>query len=183
MVLNLITELGDYLKANIPFFDNYEVNGIKLNNTGQVIRFTDNTEKKYIGITDCEGNYFYIRFNPNITFKEPNRRITSCQKAYLATAQCRIVALSFSNQISSDKFSDEIIRKMRAFTSADKIARPTIFLKKQNFNYIDVLTEEATGAISSGLEFTGIYIDFDLTWQQDDNNCPVECNFEIEREC
>jgi hypothetical protein len=182
MVLNLIQEIGDYLKANIPFFDNYEVNGIKLNNTGQVIRFTDSTEKKYIGLTDCEGNYFYIRFNPNITFKEPERRVTSCQKAYLATAQCRIVALSFNGEVSSDKLSDQIIRNLRAFSSVNLLARPSILLKKQNFNYIDVLTEEAAGAISTGLEFTGIYIDFDLTWQQDDNNCEP-CAIDIVREC
>lgn len=182
MVLTLIQELGDYLKANIPFFDNYGVNGIKLNNTGQVIQFTDNTEKKYIGITDCEGNYFYIRFNPKIAFKEPDRRLTSCQKNYLATAQCRIVALSFTNEVSSDKLSDQIIRTIRAFSSTNKLARPSILLKQQNFNYIDVLTEEATGAISSGMEFTGIYIDFDLTWQQDEN-CVEPCDLDIVREC
>lgn len=184
MVLTLIQEIGDYLKANIPFFDNYEVNGIRLNNSGQVIKFTDNNEKKYIGLTDCEGDYFYIRFNPNITFKEPNRRITSCQGAFLATAQCRIVALSFKNEVSADKLCDQIIRNLKNFQSTNVIARPQIILKKQNFHYVDVLTEEASGAIETGLEFTGIYIDFDLTWQQDDNNCePCDINRQEEEIC
>lgn len=181
MITALLNELGDYVKAQIPYFDNFGVNGIKLP-SGQVIQFSDNQEKKYIGINDCEGNYFYIRFDPNITFREPNRRITSCQKAFEATAKCRLVALSFKNDVSSDKLSDQIIRALKSFNSINVIAKPSILLKKQNFNYIDVLTEEATGALQSGLEFTGIYIDFEFNWKQDDNNCEP-CKIEIEREC
>lgn len=181
MVLNLIKEIGDYLKVNIAFFDNYSVNGIQLKD-GRVIQFTDNTEKKYIGISDCEGNYFYIRFDPNIAFQEPGRKLTSCAPSFIAIAKCRLVALSFTGEVSSDKLCDSLIRNLRNFKSINLIAKPKINLKKQNFNYIDVLTEEAQQAITSGTEFSGMYIDFELSWFQDDNNCEP-CELDIEREC
>jgi hypothetical protein len=181
MVLDLIKEIGDYIKAENPFFDNYAINGVKTSD-GRVIQFTDNRDKKYIGITDCEGNYFYIRFDPNITFSEPARRLTSCQKTFNATAKCRIVALSFSNVVSSDKLTDRLIRGLKEFKSTNVMARPQIVLTKQNFHYIDVFKEEVRERISEGMEFTGVYIDFDLIWGQDDAIC-LPCELDIEREC
>lgn len=181
MVLDLIEEIGSYIKVQNPFFDNYAINGIKTAD-GRVVQFSDNTDKKYIGIQDCEGNYFYIRFNPNIAFQDTARRISSCTPPFEATANCRLVALSFSNVASSDKLTDMLIRGLKSFSSVNKIARPKIKLKKQNFNYIDVLSEEVTQAIDSGMEFTGIYIDFDLIWNQDSNNCEP-CEIDIKHEC
>ena len=181
MVLELLEEIGDYIKAANPFFDNFAVNGIKLSD-GRVVQFSDNPEKKYIGISDCEGNYFYLRFNPKITFQEKERRISSCSPPFQGVADCRIVALSFSNIVSSDKLTDKLIRDLKTFTSINKIARPVIKLTAQNFNYIDVFKEEVKEAINSGMEFTGVYIDFKLIWNQDSNNCEP-CDLDIVREC
>lgn len=181
MVLNLIQEIGDYIKNQIPFFDNYGVNAIKTADN-RIINFTDNQEKKQIGIDDCYGNYFYIRFDPNITFAEPQRRFSSCEAKFQATAKCRIVALSFTNVVSSDKLTDMLIRNLKSFSSTNVFARPKIILRKQNFNYSDVFNEEAAQRLTSGVEFTAIYIDFDILYYQDSNNCEP-CNIDIEKEC
>lgn len=181
MVIDLINEIGAFVKSENPFFDNYGVNAIKTADN-RIIQFTDNHEKKYIGIDDCYGNYFYIRFDPNITFTEPQRRISSCEGKFLATAKCRLVALSFTNVVSSDKLTDALIRSLKQFASANVFARPRIILRKQNFNYSDVFNEEAAQRLTTGVEFTAIYIDFDLVFYQDSNNCEP-CNIDIVREC
>lgn len=181
MVLDLIEEIGAFVKSENPFFDNYGVNAIKTADE-RIIQFSDNSDKKQIGIDDCYGNYFYIRFDPNITFSEPQRRFSSCEAKFQAIAKCRIVALSFTNLVSSDKLTDAIIRSLKKYSSINLFARPKIVLRKQNFNYSDVFNEEAAQRLTSGFEFTAIYIDFDLVYFQDSNNCEP-CNIDKEFEC
>ena len=68
--------IGEYIKDNNPYLNSFTVNGIQLP-SGEVIKFTDNTEKSYIGVADNVGTHGYIRYNPQITHNQNERRLSS----------------------------------------------------------------------------------------------------------
>lgn len=176
MVLELTKLIGDYIAVENGVFDNYGVNAIKTGD-GRVINFTNIKEKQYLGIDDTKGNYFYILINPTITIGEPERQISSCYKAHEATAKCRLVAMSFDGTLTGDWLSNRIIRNLQdvVFTG---VTRAKVNIKATNFNYVDVLKEEVRESIDSGTEFVGMYVDFDLVYQQNTNSCDA-CRNEL----
>jgi len=176
MVLELVQKIGDYVITENSFFDNYGVNAIK-SADGRVISFNDKNEKQYLGIDDTKGNYFYILVNPLIGLEEPNRRISSNYVAHIATAKCRLVAVSFTGKLEGDWLADRLIRNFQdiVFTGNSKAK---INLKQTNYNYVDVLKEEVREQIDSGTNFTGVYLDFELSWTQSTNSC-IDCKNEL----
>lgn len=163
MAIELIQEIGDQIKSKNSFFDTYGVNGIQLP-SGQVIKFSDNKEKKYIGIDDCSGNTFYIRFNPSISYTANERIFTSCQSPFNALVSCRLVAFSFdnNNRISSDKLMKKLIHDLKNISWND-ITKPQIIIKKSNLSYYENFTEETKQVIVEQ-EFVCISIDFDIKY-------------------
>lgn len=181
MALELIQQIGDQIKAANDFFATFNVNAIQLP-SGQVIKFTDNKEKKYIGIEDCSGNTFYIRFNPAVTYTANERRLSSCQDSFNALVACRLVAFSFDNnkRIDSNKLLNKLLHDLKNI-SFNTISKPQIIITKSNLSYYENFTEETKQQVIAQ-EFTCISIDFNIKYFMAQSTCEP-CDVYFEPEC
>jgi hypothetical protein len=166
MASTLLDYIGEFIKNNNAFLDSFRVNGVQLPN-GEVVEFTDGTEKRFIGISDNFGTAGYIRYNPQINYQQNSRRISSARSgAYIKN--CRLVAFSWNPEIGSETLMGKMVNDLKSipFTTAKR--KPTVTIRRSNHNYIDIFTEESLKEMkdSGGSQFTCISIDFDLTYYE-----------------
>lgn len=182
MALEVLKYIGENIKEQNKFFDTFGVNGIQLPG-GEVIKFTENKEKQFIGISDLEGTAFYIRFKPAINYTSNERKLTSCETTQAALLNCRLVAFSFNqNQpLDPEKVLNKLLYDLKRMHFGDFQSKPQIQIKKSNLSYLENFTEETKQALATR-EFMCISIDFDLKYFVNLSNCECEDVFFVQ-EC
>lgn len=176
MVLALLRILGDWVKAENPYFDTHAVNAIKLPN-GTVINFTNNQEKQFLGISDCEGSSFYLRFDPVIEYEENPRKMSSCDPSFIGVAKCKLVAWSFDGRQPLD--SDKVIKKLVNDLQTYPFGRTKVLIKKSNHSFRDVFKEETLKEPPT--EFMCVSVDFNLRYYTE--NVCEDCDVFYIPEC
>lgn len=176
MASDILDRIGDYIKDNNPYFNSFRVNGIQLP-TGEVIEFTDGKEKRFIGIADNFGTSGYIRSNPKITVPTSGRRISSATNHAGYLKQCRLVAYSWSDQITSEALMTKLVTDIKAINfTGNNMRVPVITIKNTNHNYLDLIKEEFLKEPKEvgGYGFVCISVDFDLQyWSEECSICEI----------
>lgn len=167
---SIVDYIAEYLKLRNPVFDFFGVNGIQLP-AGEIIEFRDGLEKKFIGIGDNFGTAAYIRFNPQITHNQTDRRLSSSRSgSYLKT--CRLVAYTFKNEFTSEEMMQKLVTDLKAVPFIGYQRRPQIIIRKSSHSYYDICKEELKK--NPVTEFVCISVDFDLRYFED--TCS-DCDF------
>jgi hypothetical protein len=179
MALEFIKVIGEQIKEANKFFDTFGVNAIQLP-SGQVIKFTVEKEKQYIGIADCTGNTFYIRFAPQINYGTNDRKLRSCENNQSAVVNCKLVAFSFEERkkLDTEKVHDKLLHDLKKINWMDFKNTPQITIRKSNFNYLDNFSAETKQTVAAQ-EFMCISIDFDLKYLVNLASCDCTDNFYI----
>lgn len=178
-MISLLEYIGNTINERNPHFNKFDVNGVQLP-TGEIIKFTDNKEKQFIGVSDNFGEAFYIRFTPQINFQTSERRIASTQTTLSAIKQCRLIAYSWKSDTNSETLMTKILTDLKGISFINYVStqQPQIIIKRSNHNYIENITEEfkKEAKDSGGFGFVCISIDFDLKYY------PSECGDCFEEE-
>lgn len=165
MSLQILTAIGDALNTLNPgVFDTHHVNGIKLAD-GRVIKFDDNKEKEYIGISDHVGTSFYIRSDASVQVLGGGRKISSFSRPSQENKTCRLVAFSFTDIHESEALCNKIktdLSRIQFNTISGN--RPVITVKKSNSHYIDNFLEECQKQFRGGEAFLCVSVDFDVKY-------------------
>lgn len=183
MALKIIKYIGQTIKNNNSYFDNFFVNGVQLPG-GEVIEFTEQKEKEFIGIGDNFGTAFYIRFNPAISYNT-ERKISSRKSSDSANKQCWLVAYSWDQSIKAEWLMNKLETDVRriTFSNYNYSRKPVITIKKSNHNYLDIVKEELKKDLKDvPQEFICVSIHFDLRyWPAECSECfteTVSCNYD-----
>lgn len=173
-MVSLLEYIGNTINNLNTGFNSYKSNGVQLP-SGEVIEFTDQKEKQFIGIGDCYGEAFYIRSNPQITYLS-EKRLTSTQTTSSAVKVCRLVAYSWKEK-NSESMMNKLTTDLKAirFNNFPRNTRPQITIKRSNHNYMDNVKEELKKELKDvPAEFVCVSIDFELKYY------PAVCECEEE---
>jgi hypothetical protein len=159
-MIEQLENIKTYLLAKYTSFDEGYANVSKPNQTDIII---DSDLQKYAGITDNNGNYFYIRSLKKTNYKPIGRG--SNVAYYEAATQCRIVVVHH-------KASEDDIKQ---------ILLNTIHAKRHHIDSIDTdstrVFKEETGQNLEKKTYTIVSCDFTVTDAVSAKNCTLNpCN-------
>lgn len=175
MASDILDRIGTYIKDNNTYFNSFTVNGTQLPD-GRVIQFTDGKEKRFIGISDNFGTAGYIRSNPRITVPTSARRISSGVNHSGYLKQCRLVAYSWNDELTSEALMTKLVTDIRNINFTGNTRVPVITIKNTNHNYLDIIKDEFLKEPKEvgGFGFVCVAIDFDLQyWSEECSICEI----------
>lgn len=163
---SIVEYIKDYLVLKNPVLDKFFINGIQ-KPSGEIIEFSDNNEKRFIGIGDDFGTAAYIRFDPKINHNTPDRRLSSSRSGTY-NKRCRLVAYTFKSEFDSEDFCQKIVTDLKQTPFLGFKQRPQITIRQSNHAYQDIIVDELRKQPEQiGAGFRCIAIDFDLRYYAD----------------
>lgn len=155
-----LTALKTYLLTKYDFFDKGYANVGKPNQSDIIL---DEDQQQYAGITDTDGNYFYLRATGSQSYDPVKRGARIAY--YHVTTQCRAVA------VHSVANTDELIQAL-----VEAISAKGHIVRKSEFDKTKVFREE-TGQNLKYNDLTLIYVDFEVNELVSAKNCTLNpCN-------
>lgn len=175
--LDILTEIRDLLLENISAFDEGFAYARLDPNLGLTV--TQGNEAHYVGITDVEGDYFYIRVPHSVNGTYINA-ITSiagkskqdCSVAIAQKCPCALVAVM--KDADEFKLSDAVVNELLKTKVIDVKAVwiDPVAIVEQEFKGLDA---EAINAVKARIDNrTIIRVDFDITRNFETHNCTYQ---------
>lgn len=180
--LDILIEIRDLMLENIPAFDEGFAYARLDPNIGLTV--TQGNEARYIGITDVEGNYFYIRVPHSINGQYANaitsvaaRSKQDCSVAIAQKCPCALVAVM--KDANEFKLSDAIVNELlkTKVIEIKAVWIDPVAIVEHEFKGLDT---EAVNAVKARIgDQTIVRIDFDITRNFETHNC----NYQICKPC
>lgn len=180
--LDILTEIRDLLVGSITAFDEGFPYARLDPNLGLVV--TQGNEAHYVGITDVEGDYFYIRVPHTVTGSYTNA-ITSvaakskqdCSVAIAQKCPCALVAVM--KEADEFRLSDALVNELlkTKVIEVKAVWIDPVAIVEQEFKGLDAAAMNAVKARIG--DRTMVRVDFDITRNFETHNC----NYQICRPC
>lgn len=155
-----LTALKTYLLAQYDYFDKGHANVSKPNQTDIIL---DEDGQNYAGITDTDGNYFYLRSTGAQSYDAIRRGARVAY--YNVTTQCRAVCVHKSAS------TDDLIQSL-----VQGISAKGHVVTKAEADKTKVFREE-TGQNLRWNHLTLVYVDFEISEIVSAKNCELNpCN-------
>jgi hypothetical protein len=173
----IVKGIGEQVKANNSYFQNFAVNAIQMPN-GQIVVNPYGDEPEVSGIDDCQGIAFYIRIEPKATVRRDAKKFSSCDYNYRATQKCHLVAFAFEHpkEIDSEKWVDTLAFSLLNLNRNVLPANPVILVTEKNASHIDAFTEETKKKFNVVKKFNCVKVSFDLEYDVSVEDCKDLCN-------
>ena len=175
--LDILTEIKDLLLSNIPAFDKGFAYARLDTNKGLTV--TQGKEAQYVGITDVEGDYFYIRI-PYVANGSYNNVITStaakskqdCAVSIVQKCPCMLVAVM--KDADEFRLTDALVNELLKTKVIDVKAVwiDTVTIVEQEFKGLEKDAVESVKARIS--DRTIVRVDFDITRNFETHNCTYQ---------
>lgn len=180
--LDILTEIRDLLVGNIAAFDEGFAYARLDPNLGLTV--TQGNEAHYVGITDVEGDYFYIRVPHTVTGPYTNA-ITSvaakskqdCSVAIAQKCPCALVAVM--KDANEFKLSDALVNELMKtkVIEVKAVWIDPVAIVEQEFKGLDATAMNAVKARIG--DRTIVRVDFDITRNFETHNC----NYQLCKPC
>lgn len=174
--LDILTEIRDLLLENISAFDEGFAYARLDPNLGLTV--TQGNEAHYVGITDVEGDYFYIRVHSvngthiNAITSIAGKSKQDCSVAIAQKCPCAFVAVM--KDADEFKLSDAVVNELLKTKVIDVKAVwiDPVAIVEQEFKGLDA---EAINAVKARIDNrTIIRVDFDITRNFETHNCTYQ---------
>jgi hypothetical protein len=180
--LDILTEIKDILLESITAFDQGYAYARLDPNLGLVV--TQGNEAHYVGITDVEGDYFYIRVPHAVNGPYPNaissmsaKSKQDCSVAITQKCPCALVAVV--KDADEFKLSDALVNELlkTKVIEVKAVWIDPVIIVEQEFKGLDAAALNAVKARIG--DRTLVRIDFDITRNFETHNC----NYQICKPC
>lgn len=180
--LDILTEIKSMLLQHIPVFDEGYAYARLDPNLGLVV--TQGNEARYVGITDVEGDYFYIRVPHSVNGQYTSaitgaaaRSKQDCSVAITQKCPCALVAIV--KEADEFKLSDALVNELlkTKVIEVKAIWIDPVAIVEQEFKGLDAATINIVKARIG--DRTIVRIDFDITRNFETHNC----NYQICKTC
>jgi len=169
---NELNEIANKIKSKIPFFDKFFLEARRDEEGRVTLPIESNgNELTYTGITDNEGNFFYIRFREDFIFYEElneKSRFSACETFVEKRIPFRLVTVSTcSDSIELEKTISSILFSHQVERSTS-IKSGRVVLRQSLVDSYSVLREESKNPKKFDKFLKFVAIDFDLVveWNQ-----------------
>lgn len=153
---SILNDIKTYLLTKYDYFTKGFANVSKPNQSNMII---DEDNQQYAGISDTEGNYFYIRSDKKATFTPIRRGVRIAY--YSSKTTCRIVAVHHNGNADdiATSLMEGLSAKGHVVTSIDTDST-RVFRNETNTNLTDP-------------SLTIVAVDFEVTQIKSARNCEL----------